>query len=26
MALWSDHVRTLIEGGERKIVPLRQVL
>ena len=25
LALWSDHVRTLIEGGERKIVPMRQV-
>lgn len=25
LALWADHVRTLIEGGERKIVPMRQV-
>jgi integrase len=23
LALWSDHVRALIEGGEKKIVPLR---
>jgi integrase len=22
MALWSDHVRALVEGGERKIVPI----
>jgi integrase len=26
MALWSDHIRTLVEGGERKVVPMhRQV-
>jgi integrase len=26
MALWSDHIRTLIEGGERKVVAMpRQV-
>jgi integrase len=25
LALWSDHIRTLAEGGERKIVALRQV-
>lgn len=25
LALWADHVRTLVEGGERKIVPMRQV-
>jgi integrase len=24
MALWSDHVRTLIEGGERKVVAFEQ--
>ena len=24
LALWADHVRTLIAGGERKIVSLRQ--
>ena len=23
LALWADHVRALVEGGERKIVPLR---
>jgi integrase len=23
LALWSDHLRTLVEGGERKVVPLR---
>ena len=23
LALWADHVRTLVEGGERKVVPLR---
>jgi integrase len=22
LALWADHVRTVVEGGERKIVPL----
>ena len=22
LALWSDHVRTLVEGGERKVIPL----
>jgi hypothetical protein len=21
LALWEDHVRTLVEGGERKVVP-----
>jgi integrase len=25
MILWSDHVCTLIESGERKVVPMRQV-
>jgi hypothetical protein len=26
MALWSDHVRTLVEGGERKVITMhRQV-
>jgi integrase len=24
MALWSDHIRTLVEGGERKIVPMQR--
>jgi integrase len=24
MALWADHVRTLVEGGERKIVSMPQ--
>jgi integrase len=23
LALWEDHLRTLIEGGERKVLPLR---
>ena len=23
LALWADHVRALVEGGEKKIVPLR---
>jgi integrase len=23
LALWADHVRSIVEGGERKIVPLR---
>jgi integrase len=23
LALWADHVRVLVEGGEKKIVPLR---
>lgn len=22
LALWSDHIRTLVEGGERKVVPM----
>src|SRR5262245_55858266 len=22
LALWEDHIRTLIEGGERKVIPL----
>jgi integrase len=22
LALWADHVRTLVEGGERKVIPL----
>jgi integrase len=26
LALWSDHVRTLVEGGGRKVVAMRQVL
>ena len=25
LALWADHLKTLIEGGERKIVPFPQV-
>jgi integrase len=25
LALWADHVRTLLEGAERKIVPLQRV-
>jgi integrase len=24
LALWADHVRSIVEGGERKIIPLRQ--
>jgi integrase len=24
LALWSDHLRTLVEGGERKIVPMQR--
>jgi integrase len=24
LALWEDHIRTLVEGGERKIIPLPQ--
>jgi integrase len=23
LAMWADHVRSIVEGGERKIVPLR---
>ena len=23
LAMWADHVRSLVEGGERKIIPLR---
>jgi integrase len=23
LAMWADHVRALVEGGERKVVPLR---
>jgi integrase len=25
LVMWSDHIRTLVEGGKRKIVPMRQV-
>jgi integrase len=25
LLVWSDHVRMLVEGGKRKIVPIRQV-
>jgi integrase len=25
LALWADHVRTLVEGGERKVVPMHRV-
>jgi integrase len=25
LAQWADHIRTLVEGGERKILPMRQV-
>ena len=25
LALWADHLRTLVEGGDRKVVPMRQV-
>ena len=25
LPMWSDHVRMLVEGGERKVVPMRQV-
>jgi integrase len=25
LSMWTDHIRTLVEGGERKIVPMRQV-
>jgi hypothetical protein len=21
LALWADHVRTLVDGGERKVIP-----
>src|SRR5262245_15284362 len=24
LALWTDHVRTLVEGGERKVVPMHR--
>jgi integrase len=24
LALWSDHVRTLVQGGERKVVPIQR--
>jgi hypothetical protein len=23
LALWEDHIRTLIAGGKRKVIPLR---
>jgi len=26
LALWADHVRALVKGGERKIVPLKEKL
>jgi len=25
LALWADHVRTIVEGGEHKVVPLKSV-
>ena len=25
LARWEDHIRTLVEGGERKIIPLSQI-
>jgi hypothetical protein len=25
LALWADHIRTLVEGDERKVGPMRQV-
>ena len=25
LLMWSDHIRALVEGGERKVVPMRQV-
>jgi integrase len=25
LALWNNHVRSLVEGGERKVMPMRQV-
>jgi hypothetical protein len=24
LMLWSDHVRSIIEGSKRKVIPLRQ--
>jgi integrase len=24
LALWSDHIRTLVDGGERKVVPMQR--
>ena len=24
LALWADHIRSLVEGGERKVVPMQQ--
>jgi hypothetical protein len=24
--LWADHVRSIVEGGERKVVPMQRVL
>jgi hypothetical protein len=26
LALWTDHVRTIVEGGESKVVTLRTCL
>jgi len=25
LAMWADHVRALVEGGERKVVPIQRV-
>jgi hypothetical protein len=25
LALWADHVRAIVEGTERKVVPLKSV-
>ena len=24
LALWNDHVRSLVEGGKRKVIPMRR--
>jgi hypothetical protein len=24
LAMWADHVRSIVEGGERKILPLQR--
>jgi hypothetical protein len=24
LGMWADHIRTLVEGGERKVVPMAQ--
>jgi hypothetical protein len=26
LMLWSDHVRAIVEGGKRKVIPMREMV